>query len=839
MSDSLLPSLAQIYPSDRILTQPAALAPYECDALTATRVRPRAVVLADTQQEVIDTVRACYRLGVPFVARGSGTSLSGGSQPLADGIVIALNRLNRLVSLDPTTRIAVVEPGVVNIEVSKAAAPHSLAYAPDPASQLVCTIGGNVAFNAGGVHCLKYGMTSNHVLGIKAVLADGEVVHLGGASLEGVGPDLPGLFVGNEGTFGVALELTLRLIARVERYKTVLAAYRSLQEAGDAVSMIVARGLLPGALEIMDPLAIKATEAAAHPGYPLEAGALLIVELEGETVEVEADFTELLEVLRQSGAYQIRPAASDAERMLIWKGRKSAFSAVGRLTPQYIVQDGVVPRSNLGAALARISQLSQQYGIPVANVFHAGDGNLHPLIFVDARTPDGQHRAEEMASQILHLCIELGGSITGEHGVGLEKRAYLPQMFSAADMATMTRLRQAMDPKEIANRGKMLEVAVNGDRLSVNGDRSSVNGDGVVVHAQSLTEVQEAVRNYDRLVVRGGGSKPALGATREGAAVLDMRGLRGMVEYVPDEFTFTALAGTPLREVADMLAEHGQYLPFDPPLLEAGATLGGAVAAGLSGPRRYRYGGVRDFIIGVRFVDGRGQVVRGGGKVVKNAAGFDLPKLMVGSLGRLGALVELSFKVFPQPAAMATLRSDCITLDAALERMASLTRQPLDIEAIELEPTAGGASLWVRIGGRPDTLRLRVERLQNLLGGGERLADADEQSHWREVGEFQWAAGCEVLVKAPLNARQVGALEERLAGLGLLRRYGVAGNVAWIALPQAEQLATLAGLLADLNLGGVVVRGPAGHPLLGQRSGEPFYRRVKQTLDPDGRFGEL
>ncbi|HNU04945.1 MAG TPA: FAD-binding protein [Anaerolineae bacterium] len=385
----------------------------------------------------------------------------------------------------------------------------------------------------------------------------------------------------------------------------------------------------------------------------------------------------------------------------------------------------------------------------------------------------------------------------------------------------------------------MLEVAVNGDRLSVNGDRSSVNGDGVVVHAQSLTEVQEAVRNYDRLVVRGGGSKPALGATREGAAVLDMRGLRGMVEYVPDEFTFTALAGTPLREVADMLAEHGQYLPFDPPLLEAGATLGGAVAAGLSGPRRYRYGGVRDFIIGVRFVDGRGQVVRGGGKVVKNAAGFDLPKLMVGSLGRLGALVELSFKVFPQPAAMATLRSDCATLDAALERMASLTRQPLDIEAIELEPTAGGASLWVRIGGRPDTLRLRVERLQDLLGGGERLADAVEQSHWREVGEFQWAAGCEVLVKAPLNARQVGALEERLAGLGLLRRYGVAGNVAWIALPQAEQLATLAGLLADLNLGGVVVRGPAGHPLLGQRSGEPFYRRVKQTLDPDGRFGEL
>ena len=847
MSDPLLSSLAQIYPPARILTQPAALAPYECDALTATRVRPRAVVLAETQAEVIETVRACHRLGVPFVARGSGTSLSGGSQPLADGIVIALNRLNRIISIDPTARIAVVEPGVINIEVSKAAAPHNLYYAPDPASQSVCTIGGNVAFNAGGVHCLKYGMTSNHVLGVKAVLADGEVVHLGGDSLEGVGPDLPGLFVGNEGTFGIALELTLRLIARVERYKTVLAAYRSLQAAGDAVSMIVARGLLPGALEIMDPLAIKATEAAAHAGYPLDAGALLIVELEGEAVEVEADFAGLLEVLRQSGAYAIRPAQSDGERMLIWKGRKSAFSAVGRLTPQYIVQDGVVPRSHLGAALARISQLSQEYGVPVANVFHAGDGNLHPLIFYNARTPEELHKAEEIASQILHLCIELGGSITGEHGVGLEKRAYLPQMFSETDMATMTRLRQAMDPKEIANRGKML--AVNDELGTMNDEPRRRNGTGPIkpaaaaasksVRPASVAEVQEAVRSFERIALRGGGTKPGLAATGADVTVLDMGGLSGIVAYEPDEFVFTALAGTPLAEVAALLAGHGQYLPFDPPFVTANATLGGAVAAGLSGPRRYRYGGVRDFIIGVRFVDGRGDLVTGGGKVVKNAAGFDLPKLMVGSLGRLGALVELSFKVFPQPPAMATLRADYATLDAALESMASLTRQPLDIEAIDLAPSAAGASLWVRIGGREDTLQARSERLQSLLGRAERLADAGEQAYWRAVNEFTWAAGCAALVKTPLNALQVSPLDQKLAGLGATRRYSMAGNVAWIALSQADQLPALESALADLNLGGVLVRGPAGQPLLGQRNGEPFYQRVKNTLDPDGRFGDL
>ena len=837
MADPLLSSLAQIYPSARILTQPAALAPYECDALTATRVRPQAVVLPETQDEVIETVRLCYRLDAPFVARGSGTSLSGGSQPLADGIVIALNRLNRIVHIDPAARIAVVEPGVINIDVSKAAAPHNLYYAPDPASQLVCTIGGNVAFNAGGVHCLKYGMTSNHVLGIKAVLGDGEVVHLGGASLEGTGPDLPGLFVGNEGTFGVALELTLRLIARVERYKTVLAAYRSLQEAGDAVSMIVARGLLPGALEIMDPLAIKATEAAAHPGYPLDAGALLIVELEGEAVEVEADFVALLETLRQSGAYQIRPAASDGERMLIWKGRKSAFSAVGRLTPQYIVQDGVVPRSNLGAALAKISQLSQQYGIPVANVFHAGDGNLHPLIFFDARTPGELHKAEEMASQILHMCIDLGGSITGEHGVGLEKRAYLPQMFGEADMATMTRLRRAMDPKELANRGKMLEVTGLSRTGSPRKDcQSSAPG---ALQPATVGQVQEAVRSFERVALRGGGTKPGMAAAGDGVAVLDMRGLSGIVEYEPDEFVFTALAGTPVAEVAALLREHGQYLPFDPPFAAAGATLGGAVAAGLSGPRRYRYGGLRDFVIGVRFVDGCGDVVRGGGKVVKNAAGFDLPKLMAGSLGRLGALVELSFKVFPQPAAFATVRAQYATLAQAVDSMIGLTNKPLDIEAIDLEPAADGVALLVRIGGRADSLQPRVDRLQGMLGGGQWLSGGEEREHWQGIDDFRWAAGSAALVKTPLNALQVAALDQDLAGLGAARRYSVAGNVAWIALPNVDLLPALDSALTGLGLGGVLVRGPASRLLLGVRGGESFYRRVKQVLDPNGRFLDL
>jgi glycolate oxidase len=395
---------------------------------------------------------------VPFVARGSGTSLSGGSVPSPQGIVIALNRLNRILRLDARERLAVVEPGVINLEVSRAAAPYGLYYAPDPSSQPICTIGGNLAFNAGGAHCLKYGMTSNHVLGIKVVLADGEVVHLGGESLEHVGPDLVGLFVGSEGLFGVALEITLRLLPKPEAFKTVLAAYHSLQKAGETVSEIVASGLLPAAVEIMDNLSIQAAEAAVGAGYPLDAEGLLIVELDGEAEAVEADFARLMEIVQASQPYEVRVARDEAERMRIWKGRKSAFSAVGRLSPDYIVQDGVVPRSRLGEALAEIQRLSAAYHLRVANVFHAGDGNLHPLILYDGREQGALERAETLAGEITRMCVRFGGSITGEHGVGLEKRQYLPVMFSEVDMDVMQAIRRQMDPKEIANRGKMFPI---------------------------------------------------------------------------------------------------------------------------------------------------------------------------------------------------------------------------------------------------------------------------------------------------------------------------------------------------------------------------------------------
>ena len=455
MKTDAIARLMALLPKGRIMSGPAHLAAYESDGLTAFAARPLAVAVPETQDEVIQIVRFCHAEKVPFVARGSGTSLSGGSLPVKEGIVITLNRLNRIVRIDPAGRIAVVEAGVVNSHVTTAAQKYGLHFAPDPSSQSICTIGGNVAFNSGGAHCLKYGMTSNHVLGLKAVLATGEVVEFGGASREQVGPDWTGLFVGNEGLFGIALEVTLQLLPRAEMFHTVLAGYDSLEKAGDAVSAVIASGLLPGALEIMDALALEAAVAAVHADYPPNAAAVLIVELEGPREVVALDRVRLQKILAESGAMEVRVAKDAAERLAIWKGRKSAFSAVGRLSPDFIVQDGVVPRRKLGEALKRIGEMASEARLRVANVFHAGDGNLHPLIMYNGKEADGLARAEALAGKILRMCIVMGGSITGEHGVGVEKRDYMPEMFTTDELDCMKRLRAAFDPLEIANPGKM------------------------------------------------------------------------------------------------------------------------------------------------------------------------------------------------------------------------------------------------------------------------------------------------------------------------------------------------------------------------------------------------
>src|SRR5215472_12315726 len=455
MIEHLVPAMVEICGPDGVVTDPADLRTYECDGLTSHRAAPGLVVLPRTAEQVAAVVRVCAGAGVPFVARGSGTGLSGGALPHRDGVLIVMSRMRSIIEIDPVSRRAVVEPGVTNLAVSKAAAPFGLFYAPDPSSQVVCSIGGNVAENSGGAHCLKNGFTVHHVTGLEIVTPSGELTWLGDGTGVCSGYDLLGAFTGSEGTLGIVTKIVVKLMPLPEVVHLLLVAYGSTAEGGRAVSAIIGAGIVPAAIEMMDALAIEAAEEAVHCNYPAGAGAVLLVELDGPAAEVEAEMWTVRSLCEAAGATEIRAADDPAERAGIWAGRKSAFAAVGRLSPAYIVQDGVVPRTALGDVLARISALSEEAGIRVANVFHAGDGNLHPLVLYDDAVPGEAERAEEVSGAILDTCISYGGSITGEHGVGVDKSKYMPKMFTAEDLDTMQLLRCAFDPASLCNPGKV------------------------------------------------------------------------------------------------------------------------------------------------------------------------------------------------------------------------------------------------------------------------------------------------------------------------------------------------------------------------------------------------
>ncbi|HHJ17218.1 MAG TPA: FAD-binding protein, partial [Gammaproteobacteria bacterium] len=427
---------------------------YECDGLSAYRRLPWLVLLPETVPQIQRILRQCHDRGMPVVARGAGTGLAGGALPHEQGVLLVLSRFNRILELDPENRTARVQPGVRNLAISEAAAEHGLYYAPDPSSQIACSIGGNVAENAGGVHCLKYGLTVHNVTGIELITLDGEVLRLGGATLDMPGYDLLALLNGSEGLLGVITEVSVRLLPKPPRARVVLAAFDDLGRAGDAVAKIISAGLLPAGLELMDQLAIRAAEDFVHAGYPVDAAALLLCELDGDPAEVEAGIERVSALLHEVGAIEVRPARDEAERLRFWAGRKAAFPAVGRISPDYYCMDGTIPRHRLGEVLATIARWSEEYGLRVANVFHAGDGNLHPLILYDANRPGELERTEAFGARILELCIAVGGTITGEHGVGMEKIDQMCVQFSKAELEQFHALRRAFDPEGLLNPGK-------------------------------------------------------------------------------------------------------------------------------------------------------------------------------------------------------------------------------------------------------------------------------------------------------------------------------------------------------------------------------------------------
>jgi glycolate oxidase len=454
MDRAFLDGLRRIVGDAGVLHDPLDLLTYECDGLAHLRQTPAAVVLPSSAAEVQAVVKLCARAQVPFVARGHGTGLSGGAQPIAGGVVIALSRLNRVLQVDIANQRVTVEPGVTNLDITRQVAPFGYYYAPDPSSQQICSIGGNVAENSGGAHCLKYGFTVHHVLGVEAVLPDGEIVHLGGTLVDTPGPDLLGLLVGSEGTLAVVTSVTVRILRRPETVQTLLAAFETIDAGGGAVSDIIGAGIVPAAVEMMDSLAIRAAEAAVHANFP-EADTILIVELDGPVAEVSTLFETVVDICRRHGATTIEVAQTEDQRARIWRGRKAAFAAMGRVSPNYYVQDGVVPRTRLPEVLTRIRALEQTSGLRIGNVFHAGDGNLHPLICYDERIPGQADKAAEVAAEILTYCIDAGGSLTGEHGIGVDKSRYMPAMFTPDDLALMQRVRSVFDPLGLCNPGKV------------------------------------------------------------------------------------------------------------------------------------------------------------------------------------------------------------------------------------------------------------------------------------------------------------------------------------------------------------------------------------------------
>ena len=455
---AVIAALRQIVPGEGVIEDADALRVYESDALTAYRQRPLAAVLPETTEQVCAILRWCHEQGVKVVPRGSGTSLSGGALPLADAVLMGMARFNRILEIDYVDRIAVVQPGVANLAVTRAVEARGFYYAPDPSSQIACSIGGNVAENSGGVHCLKYGLTTNNVLGVEMVMMDGQVVRLGGRSLDPAGQDLLGLVVGSEGLLGVVTEVTVRILPKPQSAKAALIGFPTVESAAECVAEVIGAGIIPAGMEMMDRPAIHAAEAFVNVGYPLDVDALLIVELDGPEAECNHLVDEVEKIALANGAVSCRVSQSEAERLAFWAGRKAAFPAMGRLAPDFYCMDGTIPRRRLPEVLRRMKALSLEHGLEVANVFHAGDGNLHPLILYDVNQEGQLDRAEAFGADILRLCVEVGGVLTGEHGVGVEKRDLMPVMFSEADLAHQQRVKCAFDPRLLLNPGKVFPV---------------------------------------------------------------------------------------------------------------------------------------------------------------------------------------------------------------------------------------------------------------------------------------------------------------------------------------------------------------------------------------------
>ncbi len=871
LSEAVLADLREAVGSHGVINDPGRLLVYESDGLTAYRRPPAAVVLPRSTEEVARVVRRLAATGTPFVARGAGTGLSGGCLAGPDAVVIGTARMNRILDIDPENRTARVQPGVVNAHLTEATRPLGLYYAPDPSSQSTCTLGGNVAENSGGPHCLKYGVTSRYVTGLTVVLPSGECVELGGLG-RASDLDLVGLFVGSEGTFGIATEIETRLLPLPESVRTLLGIFDRVEDAGRAVTDIMARGLLPAALEIIDGPTIRAVEASVFAaGYPVDAGAALVVEFDGLDAGLDRQADLARGCCLAAGAREVRIASTEDDRMALWKGRKKAFGAMGRIAPDLLVQDATVPRTRLPEVLARIEEIGARYQLKVANVFHAGDGNLHPNILFDRRDGEEVERVEAASREIMQACVEAGGTITGEHGVGIDKRNYMHLIHGPDTLDAMATVKLVFDPEGRSNPGKVLPDDVwvraaaprsrtrSRDRAAPAIDRiraalaaharvepgddrwRTPGGPAPCVAFPSDTDQVAAILRActeSGLSVGPAGAGSWLGAwglNRERPGPVDVvvstEVMDSVVHYEPADLTVTAGAGVTLDRLARVAAEGGQWLAVD---AHPAGTLGGLVATASSGGLVAGFGATRDHVLGLTVVTGDGRVLELGGRVVKNVAGFDLLKLVIGSWGTLGVVTQVTVRLFPLP------QADCSLIwqaDRAADLVGvarSLATSSVVPDALELvtggaRATGAEAALVLRALGTAETVARSAEIFQDTAGRPADLTSMDADSRALQAAlraPVANGAGPDALWQVRRRPSELAALA-RLADASTARTdlsvtEGLL-ELLWDEEPSAEERSALVSSVAAGSIRYVVgPPGPVGRrPQSAEAGGSP------------------
>jgi len=894
--DTLINNLTAIVGQDAVLSRPDQLLVYECDGLPHHKYRPRAVVFPGSTEQTSAVMRELASAGVPFTPRGAGTGLSGGALALNSGVVIEMARMRKILRIDPDNRIAVVQPGVVNLQVSRAVAPYGLYYVPDPSSQPTCTIGGNIAESAGGIHCLKYGTTTDHVLGCKVVLSGGEVVELGGFGAEDYGYDLLGTFIGSEGTFGIATEATLRLVQIPPAVRTLLAEFAEVDDASHAVSAIIAAGVMPAALEMMDREIIRAVEASVFAaGLPPDAGAALLIELDGIEAGLDGEADRVTNICMEYGARNCRLARDENERKKLWAARKGAFGAIGRISPDSMIQDAVVPRSRLPEVLGAAYEIAARNKLRIANVFHAGDGNLHPLICFDSRSPEEVQRVKEAGRELMQVCVNAGGTITGEHGVGLDKRELLPLVFSDSDMDAMLSVRAAFDPLGLCNPGKVipmlrgcgegkaiatestpeveqtLSAAVlpakpissrSGEPIAkqleslVGPEHFWSNSSRLVVSPSSEVQVQEIIRlaSHDKLLVVPCGSGTWLPDVKQkqNHLVLNTHRLNRVIEHEPADLVATAQSGVSLVTFNETLAENGQWLPLDPPD-DGTATLGGVVATGVGGAQQFGYGKPRGSVIGMKVVLANGELIKAGGRVVKNVAGYDLCKLFTGSFGSLGVITELTFKLRPCPAVQTTIAATgeiALLYDAArsivdnrlfpvaVELLSPALAQ--DVQSIQVDHTS---LLLVRFAGNNGAVKFQQDQALSLIRPNcSSVATLENDAAlWREVATIpvNQSSGWRASVLPASLPVFVETLSDMLGdGFANLRWQMSAGDGrirVFDELPGDKQQLNQLSVMTNSFAGRLIMAQSPSQSGDGQAS-QQLAKRVKTKLDPAGIF---